>query len=98
MSTLDRLPNHRVYYTCIEQDNKKYCQKGVIHIQRSQAYLENNAIKFIIPTYKHVCLFASNDIDAHFMSVHPGHKVVESLESVFPKTNKIKEPFAQRWF
>ena len=95
---VNNLPDHRVYYTCIQQENKNYCQRGVVHIQRSTAFLENNARKFIIPTYKHVCVFASKDIDAHFSAVYPGHSVVESLESVLPKTKKAENSFPQRWF
>jgi hypothetical protein len=52
-----------------------------------------------IPQYKHVCAFAASpeDLDKHFESKYPDHKVVESLESRL-KPKELPKPVTKSWF
>lgn len=100
ISTQYKLPSHRTYYTCIEKGQRNICQRGIVPVKQPSLvdyYLNKLDVNFSKPTYKHVCVFASTNLDNHFMSKYPGHTVVESLEDTL-KTNEPTKPFTHRWF
>ena len=102
MSYIKIPTSHRVYYTCIEHNNEKICEKGKIAFNRSiilDYITKTYEFDTPISQYKHVCAFAASpeDLDKHFESKYPDHKVVESLESRL-KPKELPKPVTKSWF
>lgn len=77
--------DHRVYYTCVKTQTQTQTQTQPWNCIRGKEYLIDNPSK----KFEHVCVFAGKpgktpnetckNLDAHFETKFPNHKVVQTL-------------------